>query len=199
MDLKRILFLNRKIDVEKLDKEDWDKQYLTGRWSYLNQLPDLSHYSIIEGYCQYVSAKGRILDVGCGEGVLQQRLSVLPYDRYTGIDVSSVAIDIANKNYSNDRTEFFVADARTYESSMVYDLIIFNESLYCFNDAVSILNHYKNMLSSGGMFVISMHEQEVSKHHWGDIEREFDVIDAVHVSNDRDKDLSWRCALVKFK
>ena len=184
-----------KQDVEDYVSHDWDDQYISGRWDYLDQLPELAHYSVIAGYFQHLFPDGKILDVGCGEGVLQQRLSLLQYKLYTGIDMSDIAIDRANKKYSDDRTEFFAADASEYTDSNKYDIIVFNESLYCFNDAVAILNHYKNMLSQDGLFVISMYVQDVSDYHWREIEKHFKIVDMVRITNS--DDISWKIGLVK--
>lgn len=184
-----------KPDVENYNQQDWDKQYTSGRWSYLDQISELAHYSVIVGYCQHLFPDGSILDVGCGEGLLQQRLSLLPYKKYTGIDMSAVAIKNANNKYADDRTEFYTADGSSYSNDSRYNLIVFNESLYCFNDAVKVINHYKKMLKKDGVFIISMHVQEVSNYHWPNIEKHFNVIDKIHLTNK--EDISWNCAVVK--
>lgn len=194
--IKKIFpFLKKRPYVEDLGQEGWDKRYNSGEWSYLDDISELGHYSLIVGYCQHMAPKGKYLDVGCGEGVLQQRLAVLPYERFTGIDISKVAIDNANEKYKDERTEFFAADASNYKDDFLYDVIIFNESLYCFNDSVEILNHYAQLLSPQGVFVISMHVQEMSIFHWPEIEKHFDILDAVDIKNDND--IAWKCKLVK--
>jgi 2-polyprenyl-3-methyl-5-hydroxy-6-metoxy-1,4-benzoquinol methylase len=71
---------------------DWDSMYEQGEWDYLTKIDELGHYSLLVGYCQYLNPKGKILDIGCGEGLLQQQLRYLPYQSYLGVDVSNVAI-----------------------------------------------------------------------------------------------------------
>ncbi len=180
----------------EIDQSGWNDQYTKGRWSYLNQLPELAHYSVIIGYCQFFAKHGKILDVGCGTGILQQRLAILPYEQYTGIDISSVAIETAQQ-YKNERTEFLTADALTFETDKRYDIIIFNESLYCFNDCIDVLQHYEPLLSDNGIFIISMHVQELSIQHWKHIERAYEVIDSITITNH--EHTSWACKVIKPK
>jgi 2-polyprenyl-3-methyl-5-hydroxy-6-metoxy-1,4-benzoquinol methylase len=186
---------NSRPDVDDIDQKGWDSRYNSGEWSYLGNLSELAHYSVIVGYCRFFAPKGCLLDVGCGEGLLQQRLSVLPYKYFTGIDISPVAVNNANEKYKDERTIFFAADATSYKDESLYDVIIFNESLYCFQDSIEVLNHYKQLLTEDGVFVISMHVQEVSLYQWGEIEKHFDILDAVKITNA--EDISWKCKVVK--
>jgi hypothetical protein len=50
--------------------EEWEKQYLFGKWKFMNQIDELALYSVIVGYIEYLKPGGAILDVGCGEGIL---------------------------------------------------------------------------------------------------------------------------------
>ena len=58
----------------------------------LKEIGELAHYSAIVGYCYYLNKSGTILDIGCGEGILQERLRSLNYSRYVGVDISAKAI-----------------------------------------------------------------------------------------------------------
>ena len=180
----------------EINESGWNDQYNTGRWSYLDQLSELAHYSVIVGYCQHFALNGKILDVGCGEGVLQQRLSILPYGHYTGIDISSVAIENAQQ-YKNKHTEFQATDALSFQTNERYNIIIFNESLYCFNDCIKVLQHYQSLLTDDGVFIISMHVQELSLKHWKRIEEHHDVIDSVKITNQ--ENTSWICKAIRPK
>ena len=193
--IKKLLGLHRHPNAE-VDQATWDHQYSAGRWSYLEKISELAHYSLIVGYCQYFNKHGRILDVGCGNGVLQQRLSILPYAAYTGIDISQVAIDSAQA-FSNSTTTFMAADAATFKPDNLYDIIIFNESLYCFNDCTKILSHYEKFLSAKGVMLISMHVQELSVKHWQAIDRQYRILDAVQLCNAENTE--WVCKAVQPK
>ncbi len=62
-----------------VSKPDWEQQFKNGEWDYIKQLDELAHYSIIAGYFQFIKQGCSILDVGCGEGILQMRLSPHAY------------------------------------------------------------------------------------------------------------------------
>lgn len=169
---------------------DWDSMYEQGEWDYLTKIDELGHYSLLVGYCQYLNPKGNILDIGCGEGLLQQRLSYLPYQSYVGVDVSSAAIAKV-KERGNTRNTFIVADASQYKPSQAMDIIFFNECLYYFEKPHSVLVHYSRYLSNDGYFVISMFDQPESDLCWQILEANYKVIDAVSITNQAG--LTWNC------
>lgn len=183
------------INVE-FDQKYWDALYEAGRWNFLHDLPELAHYSVLVGYCHFFFPKGAYLEIGCGEGILQQRLKSLNYSLYTGVDVSQLAINKANK-FSDARTRFTACDALKYDDDNLYDIIIFNESLYCFNDCAAVLNHFSKMLTTNGLFIISMHVQSVSDEHWRVIDSQFSVVDSVTIENC--KQIQWKCKAVSLK
>ena len=65
--------------------ETWNTQYSTGRWTFVGQLWELSRFSVLVGYLRHFARGGAILDVGCGQGFLPQRLQPDDYKRYVGI------------------------------------------------------------------------------------------------------------------
>jgi len=174
----------------------WDKMYNSGEWNYLSGIGELAHYSVIIGYCEFVSPNGLILDVGCGEGLLAKRLEPLAHEKYIGIDISNKAIEIAkNSNTNCNLTSFIATDAESYIPPHTMDIIIFNESLYYFNDIATTMQHYESFLNIDGHFIISMFDQPESDDCWDYINKHYNIIDAVKLSN---KDgLSWNCKLAK--
>ena len=193
---KRLGALGIHIEPEvEYSKDRADDEYTRGRWDYLSGLPELERYSVIVGYCQYFFPEGEYLDIGCGEGILQQRLSILPYKKYRGVDFSEVAINKARK-HSDQLTSFIASDAETYIDENKYDVIIFNECLYCFNDPKMILQHYKQNLKSEGIFVISMYKDEVADHYWDIIDPYTNTIAQAQVV--KSKEISWTLKVVTF-
>jgi len=174
----------------------WDKMYNSGEWNYLSGIDELAHYSVIIGYCEFVSPNALILDVGCGEGLLAQRLEPHAHEKYIGIDISNKAIEIAEQfNKNCNLTSFAVCDAESYIPPNTMDIIIFNESLYYFNDLVATMQHYDNFLNTDGHFIISMFDQPESDACWDYVDKHYDIIDAVKLSNKNG--LSWNCKLAK--
>lgn len=131
----------------------WDQQYSEGQWKLLAEHDELIRYAVLAGYAHELKSGGAILDVGCGEGLLQERLT--RYERYLGIDISQVAISRARKR-EGPQTRFITADASLFSPQETFDLIIFNESLYYFASPLKVLERYAHFLSEGGVLLISM-------------------------------------------
>lgn len=191
--VKSLIGIEDKPENVEFDQNYWNDLYASGRWAYLDQLDELSHYSVLVGYCQFFYPKGSILEVGCGEGLLQQRLEVLPYKRYIGVDISSVAIDKC-KAQESSKTTFHQGDGASFIPNELVDIIIFNESLYCFNDCIAVLEHYQQFLNPEGVIVISMHVQAVASSHWEKIADYFEILDETHLKNS--KGISWTCKAI---
>lgn len=140
-----------------ISQEAWEAQYVGAQWSYLDQLEELSRYSVVAGYVQCFSRGGSILDVGCGEGILVQRLNVAACKSYVGIDISQTAIDKAAKK-ANRQIFFLQADAQEFVSGESFDAIIFNEVLYYMDQPLDVVQRYEAWLKPGGVFISSLFE-----------------------------------------
>jgi 2-polyprenyl-3-methyl-5-hydroxy-6-metoxy-1,4-benzoquinol methylase len=139
-----------------MSRETWESEYGTERWSYLDHMEELGRYSIVVGYIQFLKPKGSILDAGCGEGILLERLSGIPYGRYVGIDIAQTAIDKAAKRV-NGQSVFAQADVQTFVPSESFDAIVFNEVLYYVEQPLEVVRRYEAWLKPGGVFVASLY------------------------------------------
>ena len=137
------------------DRKRWDREYATGGWEWLKDLQEAPHNYIIAAYCNRAGDKTAILDIGCGEGVLQAILDRIGYRRYVGIDVSQVAIEHASAK-ANARTSFVTGDAMDRAIEGQFDTVVLNEVLYYFPDPLAILERLADRLNPGGQFVVSM-------------------------------------------
>lgn len=98
---------------------------------------------------------GRVLDAGCGVGVLTSRLSGL-FDEVIGIDPSSVSIEIAQENFGN-HARFFVTTAEEFalNSKARFDVIVANMVLMDVIDLNRFTSACAKLLKPGGTFVFS--------------------------------------------
>lgn len=136
-------------------KELLDSEYSSGVWDYLRDVEELSRFSVVAGYCHHLKERGSILEIGCGEGVLQERLDNRKYSRYVGVDISAEAISRAA--HKQDEKTFFVAeDAEAYTPDERFDVIIFNECLEYFTDPPRLVTRYDGFLKEDGIYIISM-------------------------------------------
>lgn len=137
------------------DSSAWDREYASGRWGFLNTLAEEGHYLIIASYACRLKPDCSVLDVGCGEGVLQGAFRRFGYRRYLGLDISETAIARASRN-ADERTSFQAVHGDSFTTDERFDVIVFNETLYYFADPARTVQTYAAFLKPDGIFVISM-------------------------------------------
>ncbi|HJR57012.1 MAG TPA: class I SAM-dependent methyltransferase [Rhizomicrobium sp.] len=150
---------------QQVDAGTWDREYRDGAWDYLAGIDSVAGLAAVMGYCQHLNPAS-ILDAGCGEGLLAEKLRLLDYEYYLGIDLSQEAIARATQKLGSARTEFAVADLHRFESPRRFDVIIFNQSLYYLSEPDAVLARYAAMLAPGGHFIISMADQPRTRALW---------------------------------
>jgi 2-polyprenyl-3-methyl-5-hydroxy-6-metoxy-1,4-benzoquinol methylase len=132
-------------------EQQYARYVLHAMWS-LNELP---RFGIVTAYCRFFRDGGSILDIGCGEGMLQERLCSTSYSRYLGVDISQEAVNRALAR-ATERVSFVREDAAVFTPDERFDVIIFNECIYYFDDPVAVARHYEQFLNEDGIFIISM-------------------------------------------
>jgi 2-polyprenyl-3-methyl-5-hydroxy-6-metoxy-1,4-benzoquinol methylase len=189
---KKILKINFfKYRPLKINKFEWEKQFEGQHWDYLNDIKQLSRYSVICGYFEHFSPKGgRVLDVGCGQGILYYKLKKINSFEYVGIDISETAIELA-KSTSSGEAIFFCTDLTKFFTDLKFDFIVFNESLYYLNNPLIILNKYSDNLNYRGKIIVSMWDnKERNNKLWNLIEKNFNIIDSIYLKN-LQNDFGW--------
>jgi SAM-dependent methyltransferase len=138
-------------------------QYRKGKWDYLWSLSEFARFSVVAGYCRLLRPGGSVLEVGCGEGVLQDRMDQSSYRKYVGIDLSDDAIQRAQARVQSTAASgrllpvtFVVANALAYVPAETFDVIVFNESLEYFTDPVAAVRRYEGFLTGDGIFIVSI-------------------------------------------
>ena len=187
-------FIKRKTS----QKYRFNLQYTNKRWDGLSGLVEMSRYSIITGYAKYFCDGGRILDLGCGEGVLQQRFSEKDYSYYLGIDFSEIAIANAKK-LETDKTHFIVGDLNKLSVEGNFDVIIYNESLYYLsNQTAAVRSLFKN-LNPGGIFIISTVNKRGNENEsfWSKLDGILELQDKTKTINNDVR--SWTIQVYKMK
>ena len=180
----------------KIPVATWRGEYADGQWGRLWKIDELGHYSVIAGYFGRLKPGGSVLDVACGEGVLQRHLKPHRYHRYLGIDFTPEAIACASKS-KDELTDFAVADAINFSTDQRFDAIIFNECLYYFANPVNIVNRYSTFLKEDGVFIISNFSSLTSLNTIRLIRQNFDVDDEVSIVNS--DGISWTVQLARPK
>jgi SAM-dependent methyltransferase len=140
-----------------LSRAAWEEQYREGAWDHLHGQDERARYDALVEILQARKSGGAVLDVGCGDGLLRDRLRPLGYSRFVGVDLSAAAIGRAAA-VEDERAEFLAADAESFAPAggARFDAIVFNECVYYFTRPVETVARYRQFLAPGGIFLISM-------------------------------------------
>lgn len=142
-------------------KMRWNKQYRKGKWDYLsNERESVRYAKIIEYIKNYAVENPTIMDLGAGDGVLNERLDANDYKTFTNIDYSSASIEKAEaKNLVNAIN--LVADIHTFSPDKTYDVIVFNEAFYYVHDHLKqeVLDRFISSLTDKGILIVSIYKE----------------------------------------
>jgi SAM-dependent methyltransferase len=178
---------------------DWDEMYRSGEcdWGGIGELP---HYALIAGYVHKLINKGMLLDAGCGEAALVDYID-LERIGYFGFDISSVAVERANKRMPRGRAIQATFDGFLPPSDLKFDGIVFKSSLQYTPTPFETIDRYRSLLKNGGIMIVSTYqankdllfgnllEQACNQGRYAAI----DMADAVSVSHN----LAWRIFVLR--
>ena len=150
------LHCRRRAGDVPVPREIWEAEYRCGKWAYLQGLEQGARYSVIAGYIEGLNRHGSILDVGCGEGILLDRLGSFAYSKFVGIDISHTAVERAKTKHC-ERALFVQASAEEFASRALFDAIVFNEVLYYLHDPLAVAGMYCRNLKAHGLLITSMY------------------------------------------
>jgi len=140
-------------DVPESRQAFWERTFSEGLWDYLDSLEETSRYGIVAGYVHRLAEGGRVLDAGCGQGLLAAYLD-LGRLRYTGFDVSPTAIRRAREIRKD--IDYFVCSLDDFSCAPEsYDMVVFNEVLSTLENSVETLRRYYGYVRAGGYVLIS--------------------------------------------
>ncbi|WGD54940.1 class I SAM-dependent methyltransferase [Bradyrhizobium sp. CB1650] len=195
-DLVDTAFVNERSDRLRIrtSREILDHEYARGRWDYLSRLEEMTRYAVIVGYCRCCGDVSSVLDLGCGSGVLRRWLHPLPID-YVGVDLSDLAVETARREWADAATRFVAMDIATYVPDRKFDLIVFNEVLYYFDQPDQILERFSSFLEQDGRFVISLWESPESHRAWRRARDSVQALDEVKLQHG--SGVSWRVRLCR--
>ena len=160
----------------------WEEQYRAGTWDFLRGRDELARYAVLVGYLQALRPGGSVLDVGCGDGQLRERLRPLGYSRFVGVDLAAAAIARAAA-VADPQARFVAADAELWSppAGELFDAIVFNECLYYFDRPVATAVRYQRHLQPGGLLLVSMFESRRSRAIARDLRAAWSLLEEVRV------------------
>jgi len=179
----------------RVSKSIWNAQFNEGFWDYLFSKEEEAHYLQIIDFKTLYKPDGKILDVGCGQGVLfyylEERLEVVDY---VGVDISFEAVKKADKKFRGSK--FMVLDFEKKKLDRKFDVIIFNETLYYFNNPLKKLDMaIKNNMNAEGIVIVSMCDFTGHDKIWDRIEGKYQLIDTKSIVNVKGQ--KWKVAVIR--
>jgi 2-polyprenyl-3-methyl-5-hydroxy-6-metoxy-1,4-benzoquinol methylase len=174
-----------------------DAQYAGAEWDYLRSFGELPRFGVVSIYCGLLATGGSLLEIGCGDGLFLEQLDRSRFTRYRGVDISSVAIDRAQR-LADERTIFTCADAEAFVPDGTFDLIIFNEVLEYFLDPLALVSRYEPYVSPGGHIVVSMYAAPYNartQRIWRRLQGRYEVLAHTKVSTGRD--FTWNVKVLR--
>ena len=175
-------------------RSDWEEQYRSGYWSYLDSAAEIAHYMVIVGYVQQFSPNPAVLDVGCGHGRLFQLLHPYPYRSYLGIDHSEAGIQLA-QSLARDNARFERADFEEFVPTDRYDAIIFNESIYYAPQPAELFRRYATALTRDGIVIVSMCQNRWQEPIWTKLHSVAEIVHSTAVTSEQD--LTWHVRVLR--
>ncbi|MDP1581366.1 MAG: class I SAM-dependent methyltransferase [Candidatus Didemnitutus sp.] len=171
----------------------WNYQYAVGRWEKLKASPEEARLEATAHLLRRHVPAGRVLEIGCGEALLQQRLRPEDYREWLGVDISEVAIQRAQA-FAGPNVRYLAADMETLDPDGKFDAIVFTESIYAVPDRVKLLRRYTHFLSPAGLFIVSICRSKRGPQYWSEIHQVTAMIDAITTTNERG---IWDCEVLR--
>jgi len=168
-----ILYFFTRFGGSALRRQAFNQKYRDGSWDYFDKEHSPEMVKVIEEYAK----QGRILDMGCGTGILASMLCPDSFEHYLGVDVSPEAITKAYKRKSG-KIQFEISNIQSYRCKADFDLIVFEESLYyvpIFRRR--LLRRFAQHLRPGGLFVVTVADPRRFKGMIRMIRKNFQIIE----------------------
>jgi 2-polyprenyl-3-methyl-5-hydroxy-6-metoxy-1,4-benzoquinol methylase len=137
-------------------------QAINGEWANLYNVENPISYSFIQRFIKTVNLmkpiKGKILDMGCGTGIM---VSIAQENNafYAGFDAASEMIDACNKQFKQNiekgEAKFYCVDSKDFKSDLQFDYAIGMGYLEYFTNPDDCLNEAKTHLVKGGKLILS--------------------------------------------
>lgn len=184
----------RPYQTDRWSLERWGEAYGRREFAYQGDVVEAGRYGALLGYLRR-RRPGRILDVGCGEGLFRRFLAEGDFVSYLGVDIAAGAIEQATA-LADDRTSFAVAELPGPDLGP-FDVVVLNEVLYYLPSADEFLERVGRLLSEDAAVLTSIWRHSGDRALWRTLDRHLRFVDAVRVRSERSpyNRRGWRVSL----
>lgn len=144
-------------------------------WSHgydLNQVQEDARYGALIALIRRHEKEGPLLDVGCGDGLLEEQYRKVSSVPIVAFDYSAVAIERAQAR-GLQSVDFLCADSRTFRPQPRFSVVVLNESLYYIEDYLGMMENLSLALTADGVFAVSMHDTPIASRIWKNLLRSY--------------------------
>ena len=159
----------------------WDAIYKNGY--HLDVNDQAARYGALLGIMERYDRGSPVLDLGCGEGLLEQKFRRLSDTAMLGVDYSEEAIRSAKAKMVSG-CDFICANYRELKFAQPFSLIVLNESLYYIDDVRETLDELSRYLVTDGVFIISMFDAFSTRRIWSALRVGYVTVHAIVVKDD---------------
>jgi trans-aconitate methyltransferase len=202
MKAPRILSLGVRAIRHLFTERDYERYYSSSVWEGkyqegydLGKEAEDVRYGALMAILRRYDRGGAILDCGCGDGLLEQRIRPLTASRLAGLDYAATAIEAACKR-GVPNCEFVCTDFRAYSPEERYGIILFNEALYYVQDFLGVLDKFAKLLDEDGVLVISMFDTRVTARIWKAVRQRYRQVQGVAI-RDEATGLAWHVRVLR--
>lgn len=161
----------------------------------LNTAQEDGRYGTLIALMRRYERGGPLLDVGCGDGLLEEWYRKLSGVQMVAFDYSATAIERARARRLPG-VDFFCADSRTFRPEQQFSIVVLNESLYYVDDYLGMMKDLSRALRADGVFLVSMHDARITKRIWKNVLCSYALLQGVTVKDESTGGL-WRIRLLR--
>ena len=157
--------------------EDWNFIFTSDLGVFSKDKIDFASRLLIENYFKFGESNKKVLDVGCGYGLIGVTLSKIKKCNVTMIDINKRALHLAKMNLKDNGVTAEVIESDIYENiNDKYDCIITNPPIRAGKKVyMSILENAKEHLTENGQLWFVMNKDHGVKTVKKELERTYDL------------------------
>lgn len=135
-------------------------------WDAISDKPGIKHLNA--AYMAGVTEGSRVLDLGCGTGIMTQAYFECGASEVVALDVSSEMISRAKDKFSQEpRVTFYAQDVLDYQDDRLFDVVVIYNAYPHFQDKPALVKKVATLLKPNGRFLVchGMSRAALNDHH----------------------------------